>query len=878
MDPNSVSPQIILSSSPSPPSNNYYTNNNINARGTHGFGSSPRSSPPSIFLRSPPSPPQRSEPLNLQTRRLQLRNARFKGTSISPCKVSDKISTWRSLSPNSDVSVDKENHKASPNGNGVEQQQLKQPPGPVRRRVSILQEIHDSSQRGRRLRRPSVSRLFGPPLNDDNELNLSRPRPYRSPSAIRRSSPYSIVVDSYTDSMMAAFPQNRSSPLSSDVMQKNRLRSNSRNRTASYATERYIEHLETQLAAAQNQSSPLQASSTTRPQVSKLRSLSAEIKVLRQEITEWEDKFDVRVHEEVALRTDIESKLRNKIIFLEGQLEDYATRVKELECERDIQAQKLRNVESLRSTNRGLERRIDVLTELLAQCPTKTESRSPEVSPSRSPGPRLSRPKSMLPSIPLRSDIVYQSASDAALKVDPEGGAGKLVDSDLPDLTSDDSTVASSTANKSERSSTISHASSASSQWSVPLPFSPELQGKTPSRSRNMRRFPSGTCTLKPLILPTTTTPSPASPQRQILISEPYPSIYSPNYSRPNLNNTARVAQEETLAALEGRRDRYQIFGDAMSEPDDDMTESPLSNKFSPNVHGETYLSTHNFQSTLYSELAEAERESPCSLSHERQLSQTHSHVTTNPSTPIGSCRLKAYGSKRDSYSTPKAYNTATCSRSSRSLSQRKGSNSVELETGSDMFRNLKSFYSGTFARTLIARIWQKSMERIAKLSWWILGLLIGSQQRDDWLKSSSLRMKSGHRSTDASSLHTCKTCGQCSQDNTKQESPRHSIPDYSKSDRPATINHTVTMWTKFSLAVIVAFGRAIRYGPAAVLRDEDEPAVTSHTRQSSVRIRLGRTSLNNNSNDASEAADDVSHQYSTWPTRPLTAEHFFIN
>lgn len=835
MDSLSVSPQLLSPSSSSIRQNT--------------FRSSPRSSPPSVYVRSPPSPPARPEPLNLQTRRLQLRNARFQGARISPNKVavSDRFATsWRSASPASDASVDKENQSPSPdhhNNNALEQRQHNKSPDSARRRVSILQEIHDSSQRGRKLRRPSLSRLFGPPLDvSDHHSSLSRRYSYRSPSSLRQLSPYSILRDNDAHFVTATHNQNRSSPLS--TLHTNRPRSNSRDRTDNYATERYIEHLEAQLAAVQNQSSPMQAS-TTKPQVSKLRSLNAEIKVLRQEIAEWEDKFDVRVHEEVGLRTDVESKLRTKIIFLEGQLEDYATRIKELEHERDLQAQKLRNVESLRSTNRGLERRIDVLTELLAQSPTKTETRSPEVSPTRSPGPRLSRPKSMLPSVPLRSDLVYPLVEPSS--IDPVAGVEKHPEPEVPDLIPDDSTIASSVACKSQRSSTISHPSTISSRWSVPLPFSPELQGKTPVRARNMRRFPSGTCTLKPLILPTTTTPTPTSPQRPPLSGEHYSSIYSPGYERGD--DATRFAQEETLAALEGRTSHYQVYEDEMSEPEDDMSDSPLSRR--------SGRASMHLPSTLDSELEEAERNNEFARSHSRQSSQTYSRLNT----PAGSTRLNIYN-------TPKAHSKAP-------LSARKGS-SVDLEAG--ISRDQKM----SFARKLITGIWKKTIKQLGRFSWWVLGILFGSEQRNEWAKSSSsLRMRMKPEFQHRSSQSVCHACGQCQQQTHKREES-----STSNSDNLDGINRTILMWTKLSVAMIVAFGRAIRYGPEAVLLDTRNDDPTNDSRPStSIRYKPTRhRSIDQTSFDQRNKIDDDDHnnileeEHTTWPTKPLTVEDFFIS
>ncbi|EED16679.1 hypothetical protein TSTA_017540 [Talaromyces stipitatus ATCC 10500] len=815
-------------------------------RRNNTFRSSPRSSPPSVYVRSPPSPPARPEPLNLQTRRLQLRNARFQGARISPNKVvSDRFSTWRSTSPASDISVDKENRPASPDDAVDQRQQDNRTPGSTpasaRRRVSILREIHDSSQRGRKLRRPSLSRLFGPPL-DVSDHSVNQRYSYTSPSSFRRLSPYSIFRDNDADPLMTTQNQhNRSSPLS--TLNTNRLRSNSRDRASNYATERYIEHLEEQLAAMQNQSSPMQES-YTKTHVSKVRTLNAEIKVLRQEVAEWEDKFDIRVHEEVGRRTEIENKLRTRIIFLEGELEDYVARIRELEHERDLQAQKLRNVESLRSTNRSLERRIDVLTQLLAESPTKVEPRSPEVSPTRSPGPRLSRPKSMLPAMPLRQDITYQPLVDPSSVVTPEASVETHPEPEVPDLISDDSTVASSVLSQSKRSSTASHPSPISSQWSVPLPFSPELQGKTTGRPRNMRRFPSGTCTLKPLILPTTATPTPTSPHRPSTSGGPYSSIYSPGYERGATEVATGLVQEETLAALEGRTQHYQAYEDAMSELEDgDMSDSPLSRKSGPDVK--------RFSTTLYSELEEAER-------NDESTSQT-----SRLSTPVGSYRLNV----RSSYSTPKAYNSV-------SLSMRKTSD-VDLEAGTGVGQERKK---SSFARTLIAGIWTKTAKQLSRLSWWVLGFLFGSEQRNEWMNAaSSLRMRMKPETRRRSSQHVCDACGHGSQD-VKRASGN---PTNNNLDG---INRTIVMWTKLSIAMIVAFGRAVRYGPETVLLEKLDNELKRSSRPSSVHQRPARNRSietdsfgHHNKDELETPPKNTSDEYTTWPMKPLTVEDFFI-
>ncbi|KMU89081.1 hypothetical protein CIHG_06883 [Coccidioides immitis H538.4] len=70
---------------------------------------------------------------------------------------------------------------------------------------------------------------------------------------------------------------------------------------------------------------------------------------------------------------DRESQLRSKVRALERELETKDNKIRELEWEAEMDHQRLRSLEAVNSTNRSLERRVDVLTELLAQSPSKSE-------------------------------------------------------------------------------------------------------------------------------------------------------------------------------------------------------------------------------------------------------------------------------------------------------------------------------------------------------------------------------------------------------------------------------------------------------------------------------------------------------------------------
>ncbi|KAH8700393.1 hypothetical protein BGW36DRAFT_374057 [Talaromyces proteolyticus] len=805
----------------------------------------------SRYSNSPPSPPLASEPFSLQTRRLQLRNARFRGTNISPRKVSDRASTWGSLSAGSDVSIDKENQPLP----SEEATSVDKPTGSVRRRVSILQELHDSSQRGRKPRRPSITQLFGPPLDDD-VLSLPQTRAYK-PEYSRNSSPASIFQDNDTDAEVAY--RDRGSPLSLNASHASRPKNN-RERTSSYKANRYIDHLETQLAAMQSRLSPMQAS-TTQSQVSRLRSLSAEIKVLRQEIAEWEDKFETRVDEEVSIRTEVENKLRTKIIFLESQIEENEYRIKELECERDIQAQKLRNAESLRSTNRSLERRVDVLTELLAQSPIRQEPRTPEFSPIRSPGPRLTRPTSMLPYVPARTDTGCQPLIPPSTREFDPDAEDNQDPADIPDLIPDDSTMASSSVSKSQRSSTLSQISSISSRWSVPLPFSSELQGRTPGRSRNMRRFPSGTCTLKPLILPTTATPNPDCARRQSQLSETQQPFSSPNSDRDSPDDIIKpgtcLAQEETLAALEGRSYYYQTFDEAMLEVDDEV-DSLLTRRSDTGTGRLSMASIDTDYRPFAFQSVDDDISSPT------QGGRRYSYRGMVRDSIVGSRRLRTHSKRSRDDRTPRGAEKTCLSKVYEETNQNNGLSHIEDSAGVTRraFQEFITTFSAVAQKT-VATVWHQSMTRFGKFSWWIMSILLGSQRRDDWLKNSSLKVKSREWDEYRVGISPSPSCS-CGQ-HLKLAPQQQSLPGNSGSSVSNSVGHSITLWARFSVALVVAVALALRHGPGMLLEDRQQKSTVDASDNQVDDIGAEDTTADINNNITRPV---------TW-TQPLTIEDF---
>lgn len=476
------------------------------------------------------------------------------------------------------------------------------------------------------------------------------------------------------------------------------------------------------------------------PLISKrCRSLNTEIHMLRREIEEWEDKFEARVSEEVAWRTEIESDLKAKIIFLEDQLEGYACRIKELERARELQAQKLRRAESLRSTNRNLERRIDVLTQLLAQPLAKLDRRSPPLSPMRSPGPRLSRPKSMLLSPPLQTESLPRAADNFV-----ETGREITASNFVPD---DSAMTSSSISSKSQWSSPVSRLSSVSSQWSMPLPLPFESQGRKPARHRSMRTFASGTCALKPLILPSAARPHPEYGRGQLSPHDNHHSAsFRPNPDGGSLDGAGSYGacrtREDTLAALEGRPRRYRKYSEPIVESGDNLSdalpfERPTGRSRYSQMLQTSGISNNRSSFTLFSLVEETAGLGVCSES-QHGWKYHSSRTTSDPRIQVEPDRLNFYARRSNNYRPSKAHGRTY----SLSMSHRAANQKPKLEICRGLLQRPKTAIYKTAGR-VVTNVWRGSIIRFQNFSWSLLGVLLGPQYLDEWQRTPLLTTRS---------------------------------------------------------------------------------------------------------------------------------------
>ena len=139
-------------------------------------------------------------------------------------------------------------------------------------------------------------------------------------------------------------------------------------RSFSGETTRYIEYLESQLAASQTQLQHLTSPTSIETQSARLRALNAENRMLQQELTEWENKFAERLQDQLEHYEKIIAHMRGRMSDLETMDADRNTRSKELEMALETKVQDLQAAEG---ANRELERRLEFVSNLVAISPGK---------------------------------------------------------------------------------------------------------------------------------------------------------------------------------------------------------------------------------------------------------------------------------------------------------------------------------------------------------------------------------------------------------------------------------------------------------------------------------------------------------------------------
>ena len=556
---------------------------------------------------------QQSPSLSRQARQLQLRNTGFHATAIALCRISPVFGSSPHTSDRVNPSFQTE--EAQP---GVAERRRLHGEDMPPNTVKVLQEIHNSN----RQRRSSPRTGFGKIFQDATATSTPRMTSWYNESS-NTCSPAALSASSVNMNKLREISLNEktppplNSPLARQVRGKRKKRVNLRS-TSSDSTQ-YIDHLESQLAAANAKLDVLVSPNTTKARCTRIRVLTTENRSLKQDLANWEKGFSEKMQEERERHVKVEKAIRLKLHTLQGEIEDRNARVKELEWDLECLLARLKDKEGVEMLNTDLEKRVDVLSELLAHSPTKLDLYSATPSPSKANyKERTPRPRSMVPRIPsspcgvrlplkaiskmelwrsksFSSSMSISESPEGPVPKDQVGGdttSSQLIEQPTQSGSLDHGSetphsLHSTTATSSRRTSIYSNSSHSQglSTWGLPEHIDSDVQRKFVNRQRRMRRFASGACSLKPLILPSAiVAATPALPATAPICSgsdsrnrdisdfslDPTTAFLSvhdhmtptstPTQPVRRKSTSVHVAQEQTLKTLEGRDCVAQAF------------------------------------------------------------------------------------------------------------------------------------------------------------------------------------------------------------------------------------------------------------------------------------------------------------------------------
>lgn len=288
--------------------------------------------------------------------------------------------------------------------------------------------------------------------------------------------------------------------------------------------EKYIEHLESQLAAMQTQLSSATSPTVTQARSLKMRALNAKIRSLQEELAEWESKYHDRISEELDERNQIEAALRSRIRSLEGDAENYNHTARELQSQLE---QTRRSLEAVESVNLDLETRLETFAHLVAISPQKQEFNFTPVGERRT----HTRSQSSLSRFPTTSTLLPSADSSNMPPPQPSAFAQDDIQEEiLPARPASlpAHTYTPSHENVSERDPMYSMISSKRHSWTC-FPDTDGIDGMgglSTGKSkpyRRMRRFHARSVMPKPLILSSSTQMNPGPATAMLMESNDQP-------------------------------------------------------------------------------------------------------------------------------------------------------------------------------------------------------------------------------------------------------------------------------------------------------------------------------------------------------------------
>ncbi|KAK5165813.1 uncharacterized protein LTR77_008736 [Saxophila tyrrhenica] len=768
-----------------------------------------------------------------QARKLQLRNAGFRGGTIATRKLTPKSipsSTW---------SAGGEYEASSGTENVPPLMQDVRTPGSNRRVSSgILQDIGNGTITRRKRTNPRISSA---------KWSDSDGSPAEKPYA---TTPFSRVQSNGTVRQRSV---------------KTRPKVAHKRRSVSSETSKYIEHLEAELAASQSQLSRINSPTVTRQQSTKMRTMDAETRVLQKEVEDWETQYEKRVQEEVDRHAEVETNLRGRLRTLEQDYEETQFRMRELETQVAAATQ---SMEAAEAANVNLERRIEIMSELLAASPSKIDLHAETPGRSR----KHARPKSMLPRFPTASSLLGsperhpQTQPPSPLlsftNYSPEVTASPVqsvcrldISSQQSDYMSEAESVFSeaSVAGDSMTSAENFEGPSNHNPWMLPPPL-PHHRSKP---ARRMRRFGAGSMGPKPLILPSTSRcdqfPTASAPGLERSETTPAffpnPALSSHGSHSPLLGRrrASTMANGETLAAL----DPSPFSPD---EPLQDCGEdtlmsfhtssSPSSRPVTRDLSSLGSMRGRNLMEELSTAWIKDSDASSQLLVEGQDISSSRPSSSAAPDVPsaLGEDTTLIHGTLTHAHDIPVLEHRAASASTALVRPRRRRASSPNLSApaiySASIFERLHFLFSDLwrspvdlarhFVRTAQACI--RIPRTLLNFQYWLVGALLGPLARRRALEdithpnyteeSSSLLESSPDTPTEDSNLAY----------GTLQPSPARKSPNPSSALRKKRATHKLRcphrrrakhsplLWIKFSVTLAVAVGAAFKDGPGSLL------------------------------------------------------------
>ncbi|KAB8343000.1 hypothetical protein FH972_022594 [Carpinus fangiana] len=654
-----------------------------------------------------------------KSRKLRLRKARFQARQLPPSAYST------SSSPPSSSSLVDNPHIES-------QTPVAQLSSSVSGSPHSIQILSNSSLRRKKVQsREAVpgAPLPGPAAAD--ETWLVSQADHDNPSSRRSSIP--VKISRPTGAARASYGSRRS---------------------VSGGESKYIEHLESQLAAMQTQLQSLTSPSSTRTQSAKLRAINAESIILRQDVADWEQKFNDRLQEQMEQNDLVTASLRGHIRALECIVEESQARTKELVVECELKSKSLDAVES---ANYELERRVEFLSELLATSPNRVDLHGSDID-SRSmrtrsiPPPRLFSPDRSkrlsihtngLPGMtnPERrrdSHASEASSLDQAISTSSDGvvSRGRREESDEP-----------------ESPTLIESSMSAPRRFSWIKSKGPE-NNTGPRPARKMRRFYTGAMGPRTLILPVTTHASPVSASAHSPTTPCPPRGHRPNiHSLSELRiptmtpNSIESHQLHRRSATWDDEDTSIRFGRRFSTAPQPVSAPPSAASYHPErshhrESGESLGHRVKFSDqpdgrSLFDELGQLQSDNssdfgspPPEVAVKHQGSPEDSSLCSSPTNPLPHKFAESPGSKQVTLyaKSPHSRSFVTGSSSIAALVRRPGGVLAILST---LFSRSLSVYTAN-ARNLMNTAWlNTTLSRpVVEFRWWLIRILVGGLRR----------------------------------------------------------------------------------------------------------------------------------------------------